>query len=197
MNIIEKSSNGIFQISGDAKLMSNRKVFIEGEITPETACEFVKKIMILNMQDPDRPIDLLINTPGGCINSGMVYYDVIQASKAPIRTFCIGRAHSMGAILLACGNHGRYILPHGEVMIHEPLLGNHVSGNSSSIKSISESLLETKHKMNQILATHTGQTEETVEKATGYDHYFSAEGSRNFGLVDEIIDFGKLLEESE
>lgn len=106
MNIIEKSSNGIFQISGDAKLMSNRKVFIEGEITPETACEFVKKIMILNMQDPDRPIDLLINTPGGCINSGMVYYDVIQASKAPIRTFCIGRAYSMGAILLACGNHG-------------------------------------------------------------------------------------------
>lgn len=103
----------------------------------------------------------------------------------------------MGAILLACGNHGRYILPHGEVMIHEPLLGNHVSGNSSSIKSISESLLETKHKMNQILATHTGQTEETVEKATGYDHYFSAEESRNFGLVDEIIDFGKLLEESE
>ena len=110
MNIIEKSSNGIFQISGDAKLMSNRKVFIEGEITPETACEFVKKIMILNMQDPDRPIDLLINTPGGCINSGMVYYDVIQASKAPIRTFCIGRAYSMGAILLACGNHARYLL---------------------------------------------------------------------------------------
>ena len=197
MNIIEKSSNGIFQISGDAKLMSNRKVFIEGEITPETACEFVKKIMILNMQDPDRPIDLLINTPGGCINSGMVYYDVIQASKAPIRTFCIGRAYSMGAILLACGNHGRYILPHGEVMIHEPLLGNHVSGNSSSINSISESLLETKRKMNQILAKHTGQTEETVEKATGYEQYFSAEESRNFGSVDEIIDFGRLLEECE
>lgn len=195
MNIIEKSSNGISQVSADAKLMSNRKVFIKGEINAETACEFVKKIMILNMQDPNRPIDLLINTPGGCINSGMVYYDVIQASKAPIRTFCIGRAYSMGAVLLACGNHGRYILPHGEVMIHEPLLGNRVGGNSSSIKSISESLLETKRKMNQILAKHTGQSEEIVEEATGYDHYFDSEESLKFGLVDEIVDFGKLLEE--
>ena len=193
MNIIEKSSNGISQVSADAKLMSNRKVFIEGEINAESACEFVKKIMILNMQDSSRSIDLLINTPGGCINSGMVYYDVIQASKAPIRTFCIGRAYSMGAVLLACGNR-RYILPHGEV-IHEPLLGNCVGGNSSSIKSIAESLLETKRKMNQILAKHTGQTEEAVEKATGYDHYFDAEESLKFGLIDEIVDFGKLLEE--
>lgn len=154
----------------------------------------MKKIMILNMQDTSRPIDLLINTLGGCINSGMVYYDVIQASKAPIRTFCIGRAYSMGAVLLACGNR-RYILPNGEVMIHEPLLGNRVGGNSSSIKSIAESLLETKRKMNQILAKHTGQTEEAVEEATGYDHYFNAEESLKFGLIDEIVDFGKLLEE--
>jgi ATP-dependent Clp protease protease subunit len=195
MTVIEKSSSGITQISADAKLMSQRKVFIEGEITAETACEFVKKIMILNIQDMNRPIDLFINTPGGCINSGMLYYDVIQASKAPIRTFCIGRAYSMGAVLLACGNHGRYILPHGEVMIHEPLLGNRVGGNSSSIKSISESLLETKRKMNQILAKHTGQSEEAVEKATSYDHYFDAEESLQFGLVDEIVDFGKLMEE--
>ena len=194
MNIIEKSSNGISQVSADAKLMSNRKVFIEGEINAESACEFVKKIMVLNMQDPSRPIDLLINTLGGCINSGMVYYDVIQASKAPIRTFCIGRAYSMGAVLLACVNR-RYILTHGEVMIHEPLLGNRVGGNSSSIKSIAESLLETKRKMNQILAKHTGQTEEAVEEATGYDHYFNAEESLKFGLIDEIVDFGKLLEE--
>ena len=195
MNVIEKSSNGISQISADAKLMSNRKVFIEGEINPETACEFVKKIMILNMQDPNRPIDLLINTPGGCINSGMVYYDVIQASKAPIRTFCIGRAYSMGAILLASGNQGRYILEHGEIMIHQPLLGNRVGGNSSSIKSISESLLETERKMNQILAKHTGKTEEDIEKAIMYDHYFDSKESLAFGLVDEIVDFGKLLEE--
>ena len=195
MDVLVKSSNGITQISADSKLMSQRKVFIEGEINAETACEFVKKIMVLNFEDPNRPIDIFINSPGGCINSGMLIYDVIQASKAPICTFCIGRAYSMGAVLLACGNHGRYILPHGEVMIHEPLLGNRVGGNSSSIKSISESLLETKRKMNRILAKHTGKTEEAVEEAISYDHYFDPEESLKFGLVDEIVDFGKLLEE--
>ncbi len=196
MNILVKSSNGITQVSADSKLLSQRKVFVEGEINAETACEFVKKIMLLNAEDSNKPIDVLINSPGGCINSGMLMYDVIQASKAPIRTWCIGRAYSMGAILLCCSNHGRYILPHGEVMIHEPLLGNRVGGNSSSIKSISESLLETKRKMNQILAKHTGQSEQTVEESTSFDHYFDPEESRKFGLVDEIVDFAKLMEES-
>lgn len=195
MNILVKSSNGITQVSADSKLLSQRKVFVEGEINAETACEFVKKIMLLNAEDSNKPIDVLINSPGGCINSGMLMYDVIQASKAPIRTYCIGRAYSMGAILLACGNHGRFVLPHGEVMIHEPLLGNRVGGNSSSIKSISESLLETKRKMNQILAKHTGQSEQAVEEATSFDHYFDPEESLKFGLVDEIVDFGKLMEE--
>ena len=92
MNILIKSSNGITQVSADSKLMSQRKVFIEGEINAETACDFLKKIMILNAEDSNRPIDILINTPGGCINSGMLIYDVIQASMAPVRTFCIGRA---------------------------------------------------------------------------------------------------------
>ena len=121
-------------------------------------------------------------------------YDVIQASKAPIRMFCIGRAYSMGAVLFACGNHGRYMLPHGELMLHEPLLGNRVGGNSSSIKSISESLLETKRKMNQILAKHTGKSEKEVEKATSYDHYYSPEESIEFGLCDKIVDFNMILE---
>ena len=194
MNVLIKSSNGISQISADSKLLSQRKVFIEGEITPEAACEFIKKIMVLNEEDSSKPIDVLINSPGGEINSGMVMYDVIQASKAPIRMFCIGRAYSMGAVLFACGNHGRYMLPHSELMLHEPLLGNRVGGNSSSIKSISESLLETKQKMNQILSKHTGKSEEEVEKATSYDHYYSPEESKDFGLCDQIVDFNMIME---
>lgn len=195
MNVLIKSSNGITQVSADSKLLSQRKVFIEGEITPEAACEFIKKIMVLNEEDPSKLIDVLINSPGGEINSGMVMYDVIQASKAPIRMFCIGRAYSMGAVLFACGNHGRYMLPHSELMLHEPLLGNRVGGNSSSIKSISESLLETKRKMNQILSKHTGKSEEEVEKATNYDHYFSPEESKSFGLCDKIVDFSVIMED--
>lgn len=194
MNVLIKSSNGITQVSADSKLLSQRKVFIEGEITPEAACEFIKKIMVLNEEDSSKPIDVLINSPGGEINSGMVMYDVIQASKAPIRMFCIGRAYSMGAVLFACGNHGRYMLPHSELMLHEPLLGNRVGGNSSSIKSISESLLETKRKMNQILSKHTGKSEEEVEKATSYDHYYSPEESKDFGLCDQIVDFSVIME---
>ena len=196
MNVLVKSSSGITQVSADSKLLSQRKVFIEGEISSESACEFIKKILILNEEDTDKPIDVLINSPGGEINSGMAIYDVIQASKAPIRMFCIGRAYSMGAVLFSSGNHGRYMLPHSELMLHEPLLGNRVSGNSSSIQSISESLLETKRRMNQILARHTGKSEEEVEKATSYDHYYSPEESREFGLCDEIVDFNKIMDEA-
>lgn len=195
MNVLIKSANGITQVSADSKLLSQRKVFIEGEISPEAACEFIKKIMVLNAEDSVVPIDVLINSPGGEINSGMVMYDVIQSSKAPIRMFCIGRAYSMGAVLFACGNNGRYMLPHSELMLHEPLLGNRVGGNSSSIRSISESLLETKRKMNQILAKHTGKSEEEVEKATSYDHYYSPEESKEFGLCDEIVDFSMIMED--
>lgn len=166
MYTLVKSSNGITQVTADARLLSQSKVFIEGEITPESTCEFIKKIMILNAEDSIKNIDVLINSPGGEINSGMLMNDAIQASTAPVRLFCIGRAYSMGAVLFACGAHGRYILPHGELMLHEPLLGNRVGGNSSSTKSISESLLETKRMMNQILAKHTGKSEKEVEKMT-------------------------------
>jgi ATP-dependent Clp protease protease subunit len=124
----------------------------------------------------------------------MFMYDVIQSSKAPIRMFC-AQAYSMGAILFASGNHGRYMLPHGELLLHEPLLGNRVGGNTTSIKSISDSLLEMRHKMNLILAKHTGKSEEEVEKACSFDHYFSPEESIAFGLADEISDFSKMMED--
>ena len=194
MHVQVKSSNGITLVPLDSRLMAKRKVFIEGEINAEKACEFVKQVMLLNAEDSQQPIDVLINSPGGEINSGMLMYDVIQASKAPIRMYCIGKAYSMGAVLFASGNNGRYMLPHGELMIHEPLLGSRVGGNSSSIKSISDSLLETKRKMNQILAKHTGKSEEEVEEATSFDHYFSPEESIAFGLCDQIVGFDKIME---
>lgn len=195
MNVQVKSSNGITLMSMETKLFAARKVFIEGEINQESACEFVKKIMLLNREDASKPIDVMINSPGGEINSGLLMYDVIQSSKAPIRMFCIGTAYSMGALLFTCGNHGRYMLPHSELMLHEPLLGNHVEGNASSIRSISDSLMETRKKINQILAKHTGKTEKEIEEATSYDHYFSPEESVAFCLADDIVSFNKMMEE--
>lgn len=195
MNVQVKSSNGITLMSMETKLFAARKVFIEGEINQESACEFVKKIMLLNRENASKPIDVMINSPGGEINSGLLMYDVIQSSKAPIRMFCIGTAYSMGALLFTCGNHGRYMLPHSELMLHEPLLGNRVEGNASSIRSISDSLMETRKKINQILAKHTGKTEKEIEETTSYDHYFSAEESVAFCLADDVVSFNKMMEE--
>lgn len=194
MEVLVKSSSGINMVTADSKLLSQRKIFIEGEITSETAVEFIKQVILLNAEDPKTNIDVLINSPGGDINSGMLMYDVVQSSKAPIRTFCIGRAYSMGAVLFACGNNGRYMLPHSELMLHEPLLGSSVRGNCSSIKSLSESLAEAKQKLNEVLAKHTGKSVKELEKATSYDHFFDAKESIAFGLCDEIVDFNMIME---
>lgn len=194
MNVQVKSSNGISLVPVETRLLADRKIFIEGEINEETACEFMKKVMYLNSENREKNIDLLINSPGGEINAGMLMYDVIQSSNAPIRTFCIGKAYSMGAVLFACGNHGRYMLPHSELMIHEPLIGSRIGGSASSIKSISDSLIETKRKMNRILAKHTGKTEDEIEIATNFDHYLTPEESIEFGLCDKIVDFNMITE---
>ena len=189
-----KSSSGYALIPAESRWLAERRVFIEGEINQESACEFMRKIMLLNREDPGAPIDVYISSGGGSVTSGLYMYDVIQGSKAPIRMFCQDAAYSMGAVLLACGNHGRFLLPHSEVMLHQPLLGNRVGGNASSIKSISDSLMETKRKLNAILARHTGRTEEEIEAATAYDHYFSPEECIAFGLADEIVGFDRYLE---
>lgn len=194
MNIQVKSSAGITLVPMETRLLAQRRVFIEGEIGQESACSFIKQIMLLCGEDAAAPIDVLINSPGGEISAGLLMYDCIQSCETPIRMYCMGMAYSMGALLFACGNHGRYMFPHSELMLHEPLLGSRVGGNASSIRSISESLMEMRGKMNGILAKHTGRTVEEIEEATGFDHYFSPEESISFGLADEIVTFSKLME---
>lgn len=194
MNVQVKSSNGITLVPMDTRLLADRKVFVEGEINQEKACVFVKQIILLCKEDSSKPIDVLINSPGGEISAGLLMYDCIQSCKTPIRMYCMGTAYSMGALLFASGNHGRYMFSHSELMLHEPLLGSRVGGNASSIRSISDSLMETRNKMNRILAKHTGKTVKEIEKATSFDHYYSPEESVAFGLADEIISFDKLME---
>lgn len=193
MNVLIRSSSGITQVPLESRLMSERKIFIEGEIEAGMALEFMKKIMYLNSENDDAPIAVCINSPGGEINSGMLMYDTIIGSKAPIRMYCTGRAYSMGAILLVCAKE-RFVLPNSEIMIHQPLLGGCVNGNANSIQSISDSLLEIKKKMNKILSKHTGKTEQEIDEATRYDHYFAPEEAVAFGLCDEIVSFHKMME---
>lgn len=193
MNVQVKSSNGITMVPVETCLMAERNVFIEGPIDAESACEFVKKILLLNGESGEKPIRVFINSPGGEIDSGLLMYDVIQSSKAPIQMYCLGRAYSMGAILFACGNHGRYMLPHSKLMIHEPLVGGNVGGSSSSVKSISKSLQSTKRMMDELLAAHTKKSVREIARATSYDHYFNARESVDFGLCDEILEFHQII----
>ena len=193
MNVLVKSSGGITQVPLESKMLSEqRKVFIDGEIDEKSAIDFIKQIIYLNSES-DEKIDVFISSPGGEINSGPLMYDAITGSKAPIRMYCVGKAYSMGAILFACAKE-RFMLPNSELMLHQPLLGGRVSGNASSIKSISDSLLETKEKMNKILAKHTGKGEEEIDEATSFDHYFSPEEAIEFNLADKIVEFGMLME---
>lgn len=195
MNYIDRGCNSITLMSTETKLGEDRFISIKGTIDSETADIFAEQILILNRESTTEPITVLINSTGGSVSQGLLMYDAIQGSIAPIRLVCKGEAYSMAAVLLASGNpkHGRYILPNSKVMIHEPLIQGGVGGKTSSIKSISDSLIETRQKLNGILAKHTGHTVEEIDAATSYDHYFTAEEAVEFGLCDKVIDFGFLI----
>lgn len=192
MNILIRSSSGITQVPVETKLLSERRIFIEGEITANTAMEFVKQMLYLNIES-EETITIFINSPGGEINSGLLMYDAIVGSKAPVRTICMGKAYSMGAVLFTCAKE-RFMLPNSELMLHQPLLGGRVSGNASSIRSISDSLLETKRKLNKLIAIHTGKTEKEIDEATGFDHYYSPDEAVDFHLADKVICFSEMEE---
>lgn len=192
MNIQVKTSSGITLVPLDAKLFEQRKIFIRGEINSAVADDFAAQALILCKEDSAAPIDVLIDSHGGEINAGLAVYDIMQTLPTPVRTFCIGTAYSMAAVLFA-GGRERAMLLHSELMLHEPLLGNRVGGNASSIKFVSESLMATRKTINKLIAKHTGKSESEIEKETSFDHYFSAEESIVFGLADKIVGFDNIL----
>lgn len=195
MNYVERGCNSITTLSTATKLGEDRIISIEGAIDDAVANAFLEQMLILNREDTDAPIIVRINSGGGSVEQGLMMYDVIQASPAPVKLICTGSAYSMAAILLASGNpkHGRYVLPNSKLMIHEPLIQGGVGGKTSSIKSISDSMLETRKKLNGILARHTGHTIEEIDEATSYDHYFTADEAVAYGLCDKVVDFSFLV----
>ena len=193
MQPVLKSSHGFDLVPIESKLLSNRQIFIEGIINSETACEFLRQIMFLVSEDAEKPVDVLVNSQGGEINAGFLIYDTIQSCKIPIRLLCVGQAYSMAAIIVACGKQGRYILPHSELLLHEPLIESQINGSNSSIQAIAKSLTKTK-KLNAILSKHTGHSEDEIEATIIGNHSFNAEESVAFGLVDKIIGFNEIIE---
>ena len=185
--VMEETCQGMTVVDLRTKHFTNRRLFLNGEVTNEMADNFVSELLYLAQEDS--PVDIYINSPGGSVNAGLVIYDIIQAcsDKMPINMYCTGMAASMAAVILAGGQMGRrYILPHSKVMIHEPLIVGGMGGSATSIKKTADSILETKAITNGILAQHTGKTIEEIDEATSFDNYMNATEAVEFGLCDEI-----------
>ncbi len=181
-----ESANGVREVSLATRHLMDRKVFIDGSITSTMADCFLSQMLYLE-QDPSEPVTIYINSTGGEINAGLVIYDTIQGSDLKINMICTGMAASMAALILAGGQKGRrYILPHSKVMIHEPLIPGGIGGSASSIKNISDSILETRNMVNEILSVHTGKTIDEINEATDHDNYMRAEEAIEFGICDAI-----------
>ena len=181
-----ESAHGTREVSLTTRHLMNRNIFLTGSIDSEMANNFLSQFLYLE-QESDEPVTIYINSPGGEVNSGLMIYDTIQGSKLPINIVCSGLAASMAAILLAGGQKGRrYIMKHSKVMIHEPLIANGVGGSATSIKNISDSILETRAIVNGILSEHTGKPIEEIDEATSFDNYMNADEAIAFGICDKV-----------
>lgn len=184
--VIEQTSRGERSYDIYSRLLRDRIIILGTPIDDYVANSIVAQLLFLAADDPDRDIQVYINSPGGSVTAGMAIYDTMQHIKADVSTMCIGMAASMGSFLLAAGAKGkRYALPNSEIMIHQPLGG--VQGQASDIKIHADWILKTKDKLNRILSERTGQPLEQVEKDTDRDNFMSAEAAKEYGLIDDVI----------
>lgn len=187
--VVEQTNRGERSYDIYSRLLEDRIIFLADQVTDATASLVVAQLLYLEAKDPDKDIQLYIDSPGGSITAGMAIYDTMQYIKCDVSTICIGMAASMGAFLLAAGEKGkRFALPNSEVMIHQPLIaGGGLSGQTTDIKIYTDHLVNTKKKMNEILAKRTGQTYEKLCEDTERDNFMTAQEAKEYGLIDEVI----------
>ncbi len=185
--VVETSGRGERAYDIYSRLLKERVVFLVGEVNDHTANLIVAQMLFLESENPDKDIHFYINSPGGSVTAGMAIYDTMQFIKPCVSTLCIGQAASMGAFLLSAGEKGkRFCLPNSRVMIHQPLGG--FRGQASDIEIHAREILYLKQRLNQLLATHTGQTIEAIERDTDRDNFLSAADAVKYGLVDQVLD---------
>lgn len=185
--VIEQTSRGERSYDIFSRLLNDRIIILSDEVNDATASLVVAQLLYLEGQDPDKDINLYINSPGGSVTAGMAIYDTMQYVKCDVSTTCIGMAASMGAFLLAAGAKGkRYALPNSEIMIHQPLGG--MQGQASDIKIHADRIIKMREKLNKILAERTGQTLEQITKDTDRDNFLDADEACAYGLIDKVID---------
>ena len=184
--VIEQTSRGERSYDIFSRLLKDRIIFLGEEVSDATAGLVVAQLLFLEAEDPAKDIHFYINSPGGSVTAGMAIYDTMNFVKCDVSTTCIGMAASMGAFLLAGGKKGkRFALPNAEIMIHQPSGG--AKGQATDIKIVSDHIIKTRKKLNEILAANTGQPLATVEVDTERDNYMSAEEAMKYGLIDSVI----------
>ncbi len=184
--VVEQTGRGERAYDIYSRLLKDRIVFVGTPIDDSVANLVVAQFLFLQAEDPDKEISLYINSPGGSVTAGMAIYDTMQHVKPPVSTICVGLAASMAAVLLAGGTKGRrYCLPNARTLIHQPLGGVH--GQATEVQIAAREILRTKDTLNKILAKHTGQPLERIERDTDRDFWMSAEESKAYGLVDDVL----------
>lgn len=185
--VVEQTSRGERSYDIYSRLLNDRIIMLCDEVNDTTASLVVAQLLYLESQDPDKDIDLYINSPGGSVTAGMAIYDTMQYIKCDVSTICMGMAASMGAFLLSAGTKGkRLALPNSEIMIHQPLGG--VQGQASDIQIHADWMLKTKDKLNRMLAEATGQPLEKIVQDTDRDNFMSAKEAMEYGLIDRVIE---------
>lgn len=187
--VIEQTSRG-GERSYDiySRLLKERIIFLADEVNDQTASLVVAQLLFLESEDPNKDIQLYINSPGGSVTAGMAIYDTMNYIKCDVSTICMGMAASMGAFLLSSGAKGkRFALPNSEIMIHQPLIGGGLSGQCTDIKIHSDHLVRTRDKMNSILAENTGKSIDQIRIDTERDNFMYAQEAMEYGLIDKVI----------
>ncbi len=171
-----------------SRLLEDRIIFVCEPVTDALSSTVIAQLLYLEKKDPDKDIIMYVNSPGGSITAGMAVYDTMQFVNCDIQTICVGMAASMGSILLMGGTKGkRFILPNGEVLIHQPLIQGGVGGQATEIDLIAKQMIKTRERLNQVIVKHTGQSYEKIEKDTDRDYWMLAEEALAYGVVDKII----------
>ncbi len=185
--VVEQTSRGERAYDIFSRLLKERIIFITGPIEDHMATLVVAQLLFLEAENPKKEIAMYINSPGGVVTSGLAIYDTMQFIRPAVSTTVIGQAASMGSLLLAAGEPGmRFALPHARVMVHQPSGG--FQGQASDIERHAKEILDLRHRLNQIYVKHTGQPLEKIEEALDRDTFLTAEGAREFGLIDQVIE---------
>ncbi len=186
--VVEQTSRGERAYDIYSRLLKERVVFMVGPVDDYMANVVVAQLLFLESENPDKDISLYINSPGGSVSAGLAIYDTMQFLKPDVSTMCIGQAASMGALLLTAGAKGkRYSLPHSRIMIHQPWAGG-ISGQATDISIHAKEILDTRDRLNRILAKHTGQDVETIARDTERDNFMAADMAKKYGLIDEVLE---------